>query len=288
MSRESVCTRDKGRALTVSISDRDRKILWARSGNKCAICKASLVAEKTANDPAAIVGDEAHIVARSARGPRAGLLEDSMLDAYGNLILLCKVHHKIVDDQPNEYTDERLHNIKDQHEEWVRRTLGREGLSPESELRSRAASIRLVTDPSFGPIQLALLLSGRAVWQIISDAHSFRRGSLPDDSDPEASDLADQFLDDATEWGEISEVISDSVSSIRQAERELTEWLDRLAQRDLVVYGGRRRLMLQGGMGPPGYWWEAILQVMRANDPQLKRLPMKDGGHASESPGPDP
>jgi len=88
----------------MTISDRDRKILWARSGNKCSICKASLVVEEMVGDPAAVVGDEAHIVARSAGGPRAGLLDESKLDHYENLILLCKLDHKTVDDQPNEYT----------------------------------------------------------------------------------------------------------------------------------------------------------------------------------------
>jgi hypothetical protein len=250
----------------MTVSDRDRKILWARSGNKCAICKASLVVERTANDPAAVVGDEAHIVARSAGGPRAGLLDESKLDAYDNLILLCKVDHKTVDDQPNEYTLERLHEIKDHHEVWVRQTLGRENPAPETELWSKAASLRLVADPSFGPEQLALLASGRAVWDVIAHSHSFRRGSLPDDSDPEASDLADEFLDDATEWGEASQVISDSVRSIRRAERDLAEWLDRLADRGLVVYGGRRRLILQGVVGPPSHWWQATLQVVKVSD----------------------
>jgi hypothetical protein len=212
------------------------------------------------------VGDEAHIVARSAGGPRAGLLDESKLDTYDNLILLCKVDHKTVDDQPSEYTIERLHEVKSQHEAWVRQTLGQESSSPHSELWSRAASLRLVADPSFGPAQLALLVTGHAVWDVIAHAHSFRRGSLPDDSDPEASDLADEFLDDATEWGEASQVISDSVRSIRQAERELTDWLDRLADRGLVVYGGRRRLILHGGTGPPGYWWQATLEVVRVSD----------------------
>jgi hypothetical protein len=250
----------------MTVSDRDRKILWARSGNKCSLCKASLVVEKTANDPAAIVGDEAHIVARSAGGPRAGLLEDGKLDTYENLILLCKIDHKTVDDQPNEYTIEQLHVIKSQHEAWVQQTLGRGSSSPDTDLWSRAAPIRLVADPSFGPVQLALLASGRAVWEVVAGSHSFSRGSLLDDSDPEASDLADEFLDDATEYGEVSQDISDSVRSIRQAEREFAEWLDRLAQRGLVVYGGRRRLLLQGGVGPPSHWWQAILQVVRVSD----------------------
>jgi HNH endonuclease len=223
------------------------------------------VAERTATDPAAIVGDEAHIVARSSGGPRSELLDERMIDAYENLILLCKVHHKLVDDQQGEYTKEHLGKIKARHEEWVAQTLGQGNAHPGADLWSRAASIRLRPDPSFGPVKLTLLVSGRAVWEVIADAHSFSRDSLQDDSDREASDLADEFLDDATNWGEINREISDQVG-IREAERQFTGWLDRLAQRGLVVYGGRRRLILEGGTGPPAYWWESIMQVVRISD----------------------
>lgn len=223
------------------------------------------MAERTATDPAAIVGDEAHIVARSPGGPRSELLDERMIDAYENLILLCKVDHKVVDDQPGEYTKERLHEIKARHEAWVVQTLGQEKPPPEADLWSRVAPIRLRPDPSHGPVKLTLLASGRAVWEVISNAHAFRRDSLHDDSDPEVSDLADEFLDDATDWGEISGEISDQ-AAIRKAERQFTVWLDRLAQQGLVVYGGRRRLILEGGTGPPAYWWESIMQVARVSD----------------------
>jgi hypothetical protein len=188
-----------------------------------------------------------------------------MIDAYENLILLCKVDHKVVDDQPGEYTKQRLHEIQVRHEEWVMQTLGQENPHRGADLWSRVAPIRLRPDPSLGPVKLTLLASGRAVWEVISNAHSFRRDSLQDDSDPEASDLADEFLDAAKDWGEISGEISDQ-AGIRKAERQFTVWLDRLAQRGLVVYGGRRRLILEGGTGPPTYWWESIMQVVRVSD----------------------
>ena len=249
----------------MTVSDRDRKILWARSGNKCALCRESLVAERTATDAAAVVGDEAHIVARSPGGPRWELLDERMIDAYENLILLCKVDHKRVDDQPGEYTKERLHEIKARHEAWLVQTLGQGNAGPAADLWSRVAPIRLKPDPSFGPVKLTLLVSGRAVCEVISNAHSFLRDSLHDDSDQEASDLADEFLDDAKDWGEISGEISDQ-AGIRKAERQFTVWLDRLAQRGLVVYGGRRRLILEGGTGPPTYWWQSMMQVVRVSD----------------------
>jgi hypothetical protein len=210
----------------VSISDRDRKILWARSGNKCAICRAPLVAEKTATDPAAIVGDEAHIVARSPGGPRSELLDECIIDAYENLILLCKVDHKVVDDQPGEYTKERLQEIKVRHEEWVMQTLGQENPHLGAGLWARAAPIRLRPDPSLGSVKLALLASGRAVWEVISDAHSFRRYSLQYDFDPEASDLADEFLDDAKDWGKSAERSQIRSASGRWSASSLSGWID--------------------------------------------------------------
>lgn len=103
----------------MGILDRDRKILWARAHNSCAYCKRPLVEDATDDDLESVVGDEAHIVAQSGKGPRAGLIPDSEIDRYENLILLCKVHHKLIDDQPVTYTVERLREMKREHERWT-------------------------------------------------------------------------------------------------------------------------------------------------------------------------
>ncbi|MEV6560882.1 HNH endonuclease signature motif containing protein [Nocardia sp. NPDC051756] len=108
----------------MTIEDRDRKILWARAHNSCAVCKTTLILDGNQGDRESVVGDEAHIVARSKGGPRAGLISSSDLDKYENLILLCKVHHKQVDDQPNTYTVEHLRQLKADHERWSHAKLG--------------------------------------------------------------------------------------------------------------------------------------------------------------------
>lgn len=41
-------------------------------------------------------------------------------DTYHNRILLCRIHHRIVDEQPHQYSVEDLRGIKAQHERWVR------------------------------------------------------------------------------------------------------------------------------------------------------------------------
>ncbi|HZR54270.1 MAG TPA: tetratricopeptide repeat protein, partial [Streptosporangiaceae bacterium] len=107
----------------VSISGKDRKILWGRSGNRCALCRRVLVAKRTAADDDAVVGDEAHIAARSPGGPRCGECPADAVDSYENLILLCRVDHKRVDDQAQHFTAARLRQVKAEHEEWVERQL---------------------------------------------------------------------------------------------------------------------------------------------------------------------
>ena len=49
----------------MGISLKTHKILWARSGNMCAICSNELIVDSLdQNDDPSIVGDEAHIIAR--------------------------------------------------------------------------------------------------------------------------------------------------------------------------------------------------------------------------------
>jgi hypothetical protein len=70
----------------LAISEKTRKILWARSGNRCAICCCELVREEFITDPAAVVGDECHIISKKPGGPRYERYAEIDLDSYGNLI----------------------------------------------------------------------------------------------------------------------------------------------------------------------------------------------------------
>jgi hypothetical protein len=108
----------------MAISDKTRKILWARSGNRCAECRRQLVEEATRADAESVVGDECHIVSGQSQGPRyVASFPAARLDEPDNLILLCRVHHKMVDDQTQTYTVEALQKLKATHEAWVASTL---------------------------------------------------------------------------------------------------------------------------------------------------------------------
>lgn len=108
----------------MTISLRTQKMLWGRAATRCALCRCELVLDKSETDDESIVGDVCHIVAESQGGPRGNsLLTIQQRNQYNNLILLCKVHHKLIDDQLNTYTVDYLHEKKSEHENWVRTSL---------------------------------------------------------------------------------------------------------------------------------------------------------------------
>jgi hypothetical protein len=103
----------------VGISVLDRKMLWGRSGMRCAICQVLLSEERDLGG-AVIIGEEAHIVAHSLNGPRGNSpLSEEARNHYSNLILLCPTDHARIDNLPDEYPVERLKSIKAQHEATV-------------------------------------------------------------------------------------------------------------------------------------------------------------------------
>lgn len=107
----------------MAILDKDRKRLWAKSGNCCAICKQKLIMSN-ANGLDYNIGEECHIVSSKVSGPRyeTGLVN---YDVYENLILLCRNHHKTIDDVSNlsKYSKQCLLDIKSKHESWVEERL---------------------------------------------------------------------------------------------------------------------------------------------------------------------
>ena len=250
----------------MTISDRDRKILWGNSGQRCAICRQRLVVDRGESDGESVVGDEAHIVARSPDGPRYRPMPPPEVDRYEYRILLCKVHHKVVDDQPREYPEERLQQIKRDHEAWVT-----ERLSSDPTIRP----VRLTVDPAARKPVLRRLTTGSEVWRTIVGCGSCRFDTPDEDErfSADHSDAADDFLDSARDYAQISDEISDDGGrAVRAAKREFTDRLTSLHKMDLNVFGGRRRLRLQGGIGEPLTWWESILVVVPQRDARIESV----------------
>lgn len=112
-----------------SYSQADLKLLWGRAAARCAFpeCRVLCAADATPGDPAAVLGEIAHIIAHSDGGPRSDAsLRGEERDRYANLILLCPAHHAHVDKQPNTFTADMLRRWKEEHERWVNERLARE------------------------------------------------------------------------------------------------------------------------------------------------------------------
>ena len=108
-----------------NLTENSKGNLQGRAANRCAICRKELVMDATETDDESLVGEACHIVAQSIDGPRGpSPLTAPQRDKYANLILLCNIHHKQVDDQFNTYTVSKLEALKAQHESWVRTQLG--------------------------------------------------------------------------------------------------------------------------------------------------------------------
>jgi hypothetical protein len=88
-------------------------LLYAKSGNRCAFpnCPNPITHDQT------LVGEVAHIKGASPKGPRYDPAQtDEERRSYENVLLLCSIHNKVVDDDEEAYTVERLKAMKAAHE----------------------------------------------------------------------------------------------------------------------------------------------------------------------------
>ena len=103
----------------MTISARDRKLLWALAYSSCARCRCPLVEKAVGAARSAVIGEEAHIVSRSADGPRGHEAPPAGgWDGYDNFVLLCPRCHSVVDQQWRAWPASRLRQLKIDHEAW--------------------------------------------------------------------------------------------------------------------------------------------------------------------------
>lgn len=106
----------------MTITTKTMKMLWGRAAARCSMpsCRKSLVIDETETDDPALIGELAHMVAESENGPRGhSALTIEERNRYSNLILLCRNHHREIDEQPGQWPVTRLEQTKQDHEIWV-------------------------------------------------------------------------------------------------------------------------------------------------------------------------
>ena len=108
------------------LSQADRRFIIGRSGGCCNKCKLQVFKENEFREQATLA-DDAHIWAYSEAGPRGNEPgSPSDRNARENIILLCKVCHSEVDQQPLKFSPSELMNLRERHYEWVSSRLGKD------------------------------------------------------------------------------------------------------------------------------------------------------------------
>jgi hypothetical protein len=241
------------------ISVRDRKLLWARAGGVCALCKSHLTTDAKSDDSDVVLGEEAHIVSEEPNGPRFRPMPRKEADAYANLILLCPSDHKIVDEQVTYYTEQRLQTLKREHEKWVK-----DRVSPTTP----AIKIR---DPEAGkPVMFQRIDTGKELMNILAHTLAAHHNN-PEPQSIEEAELIGAFFQNITDYIDIWDEIEPSGRI--KAEFSMSGEITRLREAGLVVYAGVKNHVIEGGAKAAEPWQVAYIVIRRSDDESIKASP---------------
>jgi hypothetical protein len=100
------------------LSTRTQKYVWGLFAGRCAICKETLIEDD--GDTRTLVGELAHIAGDRPGAARFDpMISDGDRNDPDNLILLCRRHHKIVDDNEDQFTTQKLLEIRQIYLVWL-------------------------------------------------------------------------------------------------------------------------------------------------------------------------
>lgn len=225
------------------------------------MCRCELTVDATDRDEESIVGEECHIVSARPDGPRHDpAFPRERLDEAENLILLCRVHHKMVDDQARTYTASLLRDLKEQHGKWVSASLdGQEEVFP----------VRIQPTNEGGPTHLRRLMSGQETADVVRCAYAYRF-EHDELASEEETELVATFFQEIEDW---LDVLDDAGAGGRvNAAFGIGNRLRELDNAGLWVFGARELQQIEGGGVPPSPWPVAIIRVLRQSNPEILRV----------------
>ncbi|MBL0616826.1 HNH endonuclease signature motif containing protein [Aeromonas veronii] len=239
----------------MTISDKNRKVLWGKSGNKCAICRHVLVLGGNEIDSESVIGEECHIISGAPAGPRSNLaFPRNMIDEVSNLILLCRNHHKQIDSQVETYTLERLREIKSSHERWVEDRLKE---YPET------SEIRLKRTKEKIPLKLPIMGTGKGLFNLAAGSYGFYIDYSNDFTDEEL-DLVATFIQNVKDWAEIANEL-EPIERI-DASKSLDKEIRALREMNIFVFAAIETQKIIGGIAGEASFPVLHLSVNKGND----------------------
>lgn len=202
----------------MAISDKTRKQLWAKSGNRCAICNKELFLSSN-NEEECNIGEECHIISSKSKGPRHKA-NISDYDTYDNLILLCRNHHKEIDTNYETYTEEILRYMKENHEQKVKSAM--DGLTNPTEK----------SKPRF----LSKITTGKELASIINGVHGYRT-DYDDGIEQAEIEYIAGTLQAFTDWGYIYNDLE--IYDKIKADFDLASLIKEIEERGYFLFGDR-------------------------------------------------
>jgi hypothetical protein len=131
------------------------KVLWAKCGNTCALCKMALTYGDEASELP--IGEQAHIAGDNPGSARYdATMTDIERNNHTNLILLCPTCHTKIDKDPNSFKVERLLAVKSEHENSISEAIKANTL--EVTFFELEATLRHLIDNEVGDAEESLLL----------------------------------------------------------------------------------------------------------------------------------
>ena len=218
------------------ITNKTRKIIWSLSGGSCAICKSELT--KKVDEKHLVLGQECHIRSSKINGPRyTNEYPYDKLNSPENLILLCRDHHKEIDDLPNKYTAETLDEIKLKHEKLIKKSSSKE-IPP----------IKTIKKSKY--LKATLIKSGIKLIDTALDCSAYSYSF--DETDDE---IEYELIKDFLNYVEDLDIISDvSIGSKLDVAREITKLILTLEKHGYFVFGAIAHDEITGGILGNDVW----------------------------------
>ena len=128
----------------MSITSKSIKLLWSNAAGRCSFrgCTERLSVEEAEGIAPYTLGEMAHIKGNKRGSNRYDPEQtDVDRDSYENLILLCPTHHTLIDKAENEteFSVELLHEMKQEHEEFISNRLQVSDLENVEQLKDKIA-----------------------------------------------------------------------------------------------------------------------------------------------------
>lgn len=219
------------------------------------MCRHTLVFDSTQKDSGSVVGEECHIISGANKGPRSNPnFPKDKIDDVSNLILLCRVHHKQIDDQVETYTPELLRTIKYNHEKWVEDKLKEQPETPKVRIKRIKEEI---------PEKLPVIHTGKEMFNLAAGACAFYN-DYSDDLTDEELDLVASFIQSVKDWAELANEMEPNQKI--NASRELDKEIRALRELNIFAFAAVEKQKIVGGISGESAFPVLHLTVSKASD----------------------